>query len=226
MNNKELEKIIGYRFNDIKLLKESLTHSSFKNENNTNQERLEFLGDRVLGLVISDYLFNNFINEREGFLTNKYRYLVENRKCADIAKNIGIINFVKLGNSEKKRKEELSDSVLADTLEAIIGAVFIDGGYISAKKLILNLWKDLLSDNRLIKANVSTKNILQEYLHSTKNLEPKYGLVSKDGEDHNPLFTVELKVETFEKVLGIGSSIKEAELNAAQNFLNEFNIEY
>ena len=226
MNNEELEKIIGYKFNDIKLLKESLTHSSFKNQNNTNQERLEFLGDRVLGLVISEYLFTNFINEREGFLTNKYRYLVENKKCADIAKNIGIINFLILGNSEKKRIEELSDSVLADTVEAIIGAVFIDGGYISAQNLILNLWKDFLTDNKLIKANVSPKNILQEYLHSTKKLEPKYDLISKNGEDHNPLFTVELKVESFERVLGLGNSIKEAELNAAQNFLNEFNIEY
>ncbi|MED5437219.1 MAG: ribonuclease III [Pseudomonadota bacterium] len=225
MNNEELEKIIDYKFNDIKLLKESLTHSSFKNQNNTNQERLEFLGDRVLGLVISDYLFKNFNNEREGFLTNKYRFLIENKKCADIAKNIGLINFLKLGNSEKKRKEELSDSVLANTVEAIIGAVFIDGGYVSAQNLILNLWKDFLTDKKLVKANVSPKNILQEYLHSKKNLEPKYVLISKDGEDHNPLFTVELKVESFERVLGLGSSIKEAELNAAENFLNEFNIE-
>jgi len=226
LNNEKLEKIIGYKFNDIKLLKESLTHSSFKNKNNANQERLEFLGDRVLGLVISEYLFKNFINEREGFLTNKYRYLIENKKCADIAKNIGIINFLKLGNSETKRKEPLSDSVLADTVEALIGAVFIDGGYLAAQNLILNLWQDFLTDDRLIKADISPKNILQEYLHSTKKLEPKYDLISKDGEDHSPLFTVELKVEGFEKVLGLGSSIKDAELNAAQNFLNEFNIEY
>ena len=225
MSNKELEKIIGYKFNNIKLLKESLTHSSFKNKKNTNQERLEFLGDRVLGLVISEYLFTNFCTEREGILTNKFRYLVENKKCADIAKNIGIINFLKLGDSEKKRKEELSDSVLANSVEALIGAVFIDGGFVSAKNLILNLWKDFLSDDKLIKANNSPKNILQEYLHSSKNLEPKYHLISKDGEEHNPLFTIELRVKSFETILGLGSSIKDAELNAAQNFLDEFDIE-
>ena len=225
MSNKELEKIIGYKFNNIKILKESLTHSSFKNKKNTNQERLEFLGDRVLGLVISEYLFTNFCTEREGILTNKFRYLVENKKCADIAKNIGIINFLKLGDSEKKRKEELSDSVLANSVEALIGAVFIDGGFVSAKNLILNLWKDFLSDDKLIKANNSPKNILQEYLHSSKNLEPKYHLISKDGEEHNPLFTVELRVKNFKTILGIGSSIKDAELNAAQIFLDEFDIE-
>jgi len=225
LSNKELEKIIGYKFNNIKILKESLTHSSFKNKKNTNQERLEFLGDRVLGLVISEYLFTNFCTEREGILTNKFRYLVENKKCADIAKNIGIINFLKLGDSEKKRKEELSDSVLANSVEALIGAVFIDGGFVSAKNLILNLWKDFLSDDKLIKANNSPKNILQEYLHSSKNLEPKYHLISKDGEEHNPLFTVELIVKNFKTILGIGSSIKDAELNAAQIFLDEFDIE-
>jgi len=225
LSNKELEKIIGYKFNNIKILKESLTHSSFKNKKNTNQERLEFLGDRVLGLVISEYLFTNFCTEREGILTNKFRYLVENKKCADIAKNIGIINFLKLGDSEKKRKEELSDSVLANSVEALIGAVFIDGGFVSAKNLILNLWKDFLSDDKLIKANNSPKNILQEYLHSSKNLEPKYHLISKDGEEHNPLFTVELRVKNFKTILGIGSSIKDAELNAAQIFLDEFDIE-
>ena len=201
MSNKELEKIIGYKFNNIKILKESLTHSSFKNKKNTNQERLEFLGDRVLGLVISEYLFTNFCTEREGILTNKFRYLVENKKCADIAKNIGIINFLKLGDSEKKRKEELSDSVLANSVEALIGAVFIDGGFVSAKNLILNLWKDFLSDDKLIKVNNSPKNILQEYLHSSKNLEPKYHLISKDGEEHNPLFTIELRVKSFETIL-------------------------
>ncbi len=223
-NLNKLQKKIGYTFTNIELLEEALTHSSYNDKSNINQERLEFLGDRVLGLVISEYLFNNFNKEREGFLTNKYRYLVQNKKCTEVAKNIKIINFLKLGNSEKKKKETLSDSILANSIEAMLGAIFLDSDYQSVRKIILNLWKEFLVDQKILKADISPKNILQELLHANKKSEAEYKLISKEGEDHNPNFIVEVIVSNLGKTNGEGSSIKDAEMDAAERFLKEFQI--
>jgi len=223
-NLNKLQKKIGYTFTNIELLEEALTHSSYNDKSNINQERLEFLGDRVLGLVISEYLFNNFNKEREGFLTNKYRYLVQNKKCTEVAKNIKIINFLKLGNSEKKKKETLSDSILANSIEAMLGAIFLDSDYQSVRKIILNLWKEFLVDQKILKADISPKNILQELLHANKKSEAEYKLISKEGEDHNPNFIVEVMVSNLGKTNGEGSSIKDAEMDAAERFLKEFQI--
>ena len=219
-----LQKNIGYTFTNIELLEEALTHSSYSDINNLNQERLEFLGDRVLGLVISEYLFINFINEREGFLTNKFRYLVQNKQCTEVAKNIEILNFLKLGNSEKKKKEALSDSILANTIEALLGAIFLDSDYQSVKKIILNLWKEFLADKKILKADISPKNILQELLHARDKSEAEYKLISKEGEDHDPIFTVKVRVKNIGEANGGGNSIKDAELDAAERFLKEFEI--
>ena len=223
-NLNKLQKKIGYIFTNIELLEEALTHSSYNDKSNINQERLEFLGDRVLGLVISEYLFNNFNKEREGFLTNKYRYLVQNKKCTEVAKNIKILNFLKLGNSEKKKKETLSDSILANSIEAMLGAIFLDSDYQSVRKIILNLWKEFLVDQKILKADISPKNILQELLHANKKSEAEYKLISKEGEDHNPNFIVEVIVSNLGKTNGEGSSIKDAEMDAAERFLKEFQI--
>ncbi len=223
-NLNKLQKKIGYTFTNIELLEEALTHSSYNDKSNINQERLEFLGDRVLGLVISEYLFNNFNKEREGFLTNKYRYLVQNKKCTEVAKNIKILNFLKLGNSEKKKKETLSDSILANSIEAMLGAIFLDSDYQSVRKIILNLWKEFLVDQKILKADISPKNILQELLHANKKSEAEYKLISKEGEDHNPNFIVEVIVSNLGKTNGEGSSIKDAEMDAAERFLKEFQI--
>ncbi|MEC7381283.1 MAG: ribonuclease III [Pseudomonadota bacterium] len=223
-NLNKLQKKIGYTFTNVELLEEALTHSSYNDKSNINQERLEFLGDRVLGLVISEYLFNNFNKEREGFLTNKYRYLVQNKKCTEVAKNIKILNFLKLGNSEKKKKETLSDSILANSIEAMLGAIFLDSDYQSVRKIILNLWKEFLVDQKILKADISPKNILQELLHANKKSEAEYKLISKEGEDHNPNFIVEVIVSNLGKTNGEGSSIKDAEMDAAERFLKEFQI--
>tara|TARA_B100000029_G_scaffold500485_1_gene572306 strand:- start:895 stop:1590 length:696 start_codon:yes stop_codon:yes gene_type:complete len=223
-NLNKLQKKIGYTFTNIELLEEALTHSSYNDKSNINQERLEFLGDRVLGLVISEYLFNNFNKEREGFLTNKYRYLVQNKKCTEVARNIKILNFLKLGNSEKKKKETLSDSILANSIEAMLGAIFLDSDYQSVRKIILNLWKEFLVDQKILKADISPKNILQELLHANKKSEAEYKLISKEGEDHNPNFIVEVIVSNLGKTNGEGSSIKDAEMDAAERFLKEFQI--
>ena len=217
----KLEKKIKYDFNNKDLLEEALTHSSFKNNSNSNQERLEFLGDRVLGLVIAEFLFQNFLSEREGVLTNKFRYLVQNKQCTKIAEKLDIISYLQLGNSEKNKT---THSILADSMEALLGAVYLDGGYDVSKKVILSLWGEYLNNDEILNATVSSKNILQEYLHANSFSEASYSVISKDGEDHKPSFLVEVSVDKIGKVNALGKSIKEAEINAAKKFIDEFEI--
>ncbi|MBP56183.1 MAG: ribonuclease III [Rhodobiaceae bacterium] len=217
----KLEKKIKYDFNNKDLLEEALTHSSFKNNSNSNQERLEFIGDRVLGLVIAEFLFQNFLSEREGVLTNKFRYLVQNKQCTKIAEKLDIINYLQLGNSEKNKT---THSILADSMEALLGAVYLDGGYDVSKKVILSLWDEYLNNDEILNATVSSKNILQEYLHANSFSEASYSVISKDGEDHKPSFLVEVSVDKIGKVNALGKSIKEAEINAAKKFIDEFEI--
>ena len=216
-----LEQKINYNFKNKDLLEEALTHSSFKNKSNSNQERLEFLGDRVLGLVIAEFLFQNFLNEREGILTNKFRYLIQNKQCAKIAEKLDIINYLKLGNSEKNK---ITNSILADSIEALLGAIYLDGGHDQSKKVILSLWGEYLDNDEMFNATVSSKNILQEYLHANSFSEAVYLIISKDGEDHKPSFLVEVSVDKIGKVNALGKSIKEAEINAAKKFIDEFEI--
>ena len=217
----KLEKKIKYDFINKDLLEEALTHSSFKNNSNSNQERLEFLGDRVLGLVIAEFLFQNFLSEREGVLTNKFRYLVQNKQCTKIAEKLDIISYLQLGNSEKNKT---THSILADSMEALLGAVYLDGGYDVSKKVILSLWDEYLNNDEILNATVSSKNILQEYLHANSFSEASYSVISKDGEDHKPSFLVEVSVDKIGKVNALGKSIKEAEINAAKKFIDEFEI--
>ena len=223
-NINNLEDKINYKFKDINLLEEALTHSSFKNNTKSNQERLEFLGDRVLGLVIAEYLFQNFISDREGLLTNKFRYLIQNKQCTNIAKKIDIIHYIKLGSSEKSNKKAISDSILADSVEALLGAIYIDGGLNKSKKIILSLWDEYLTNEETLNAKVSVKNILQEYLHLNNFSQASYLVISKDGQDHEPNFLVEVSVLEIGKAKAHGKSIKDAEVNAAQKFIEEFNI--
>ena len=223
-NIKYLQNNIKYKFKDINLLNEALTHTSFQNNSETNQERLEFLGDRVLGLVIAEYIFQNFLNDREGVLTDKFRYLIQNKQCTKIAKKIGIIDYIRLGNSEKNKINSISESILANTVEALLGAIYLDGGFKESKNVILFLWREYLEDDNTHNATVSSKNILQEYLHANNISEPIYSVISKVGHDHKPNFLVEVSVDKIGKTKGKGKSIKEAEIKAAKNFIKEFNI--
>lgn len=219
-----LQNNIKYEFKDINLLYEALTHTSFQNKSNINQERLEFLGDRVLGLVIAEYLFQNFLNDREGILTDKFRYLIQNKQCTKIAKKIGIIDYIRLGNSERNKINSISESILANTVEALLGAIYLDGGFTESKNVILFLWHEYLENDKIFTVTVSSKNILQEYLHANNFSEATYSVISKHGQDHEPNFLVEVSVDNIGKTEGKGKSIKEAEIKAAKNFIKEFNI--
>jgi len=216
---KELEKIIKYNFKKSTILEKALTHKSF--DNNINNEKLEFLGDRVLGLVISEKLLNKFPDEKEGIIDKKFANLVNKKTCLVIAKKINLKKFILLGSSHKKL-ERSADKISSDCLEAIVGAIYLDGGLKSAEKFIFNFWQEFL-----IKSNVTlidSKTKLQEFsLKKFKEL-PTYVFFKKTGPQHRPLFKTEVQIPNSKKIVGVGSSKKNAQQNAAAKLLKILNL--
>ena len=216
---KELEKIIKYNFKKLSLLEKALTHKSFNND--INNEKLEFLGDRVLGLVISEKLLNKFPNEKEGIIDKKYANLVNKKTCLLVAKKINLKKFILLGSSHKKL-ERSADKISSDCLEAIVGAIYLDGGLKSVEKFILNFWDEFLLKSTITLIDSKTK--LQEFsLKKFKEL-PKYVFFKKTGPQHKPLFKTEVQIPNSKKTIGEGSSKKNAQQNAAAKLLKILNI--
>ena len=216
---KELEKIIKYNFKKISLLEKALTHKSF--DNIINNEKLEFLGDRVLGLVISEKLLDKFPDEKEGIIDKKFANLVNKKTCAFIAKRINLKSFIFLGSSHKKL-ERSADKISSDCLEAIVGAIYLDGGLKSAEKFILSFWEEYLLKSTITLIDSKTK--LQEFsLKKYKEL-PKYIFFKKTGPQHRPIFKTEVQIPNSKKIIGIGSSKKNAQQNAASKLLKILNI--
>ena len=214
----KLENLIGYSFNDKDILTQSLTHPSSENSKFSNMERLEFLGDRVLGLIIAEKIFIKFNSRKEGELSSYFNYLVQRSTCVIIAKKISLDNFIIFGKSEFS-SDGLKDSILSNILESLIGAIFIDSGYDNAKRVVLTLWNDLINDEK-IDLNISNpKSELQETVLSSKKDLPVYKLLSVSGKDHKPEFTIILSVVGYESVLATGNSKQEAEKNAAMEML-------
>ncbi len=216
---KEIEKILKYSFKKISLLETALTHKSF--DNNTNNEKLEFLGDRVLGLVISEKLLNKFPNEKEGIIDKKFANLVNKKTCLLVARKINLKKFILLGSSHKKL-ERSADKITSDCLEAIVGAIYLDGGLKAVEKFILNFWEEFLLKSTITLIDSKTK--LQEFsLKKFKEL-PKYVFFKKTGPQHRPLFKTEVQIPNSKKIIGIGSSKKNAQQNAAAKLLKILNI--
>tara|TARA_B100001057_G_scaffold185596_1_gene186382 strand:- start:251 stop:916 length:666 start_codon:yes stop_codon:yes gene_type:complete len=216
---KELEKIIKYNFKKSSLLEKALTHKSL--DNNINNEKLEFLGDRVLGLIISEKLLDKFPNEKEGIIDKKFANLVNKRTCLLIAKRINLKKFILLGSSHKKL-ERSADKISSDCLEAIVGAIYLDGGLKSVEKFILNFWSEYLLKSTVTLIDSKTK--LQEFsLKKFKEL-PKYTFFKKTGPQHRPLFKTEVQIPDSKKIAGVGSSKKNAQQNAASKLLKILNI--
>ena len=214
----KLENLIGYSFNDKDILIQSLTHPSSENSKFSNMERLEFLGDRVLGLIIAEKIFIKFNSRKEGELSSYFNYLVQRSTCVIIARKINLDNFIIFGKSEFS-SDGLKDSILSNILESLIGAIFIDSGYDNAKIVVSTLWDDLINDEK-IDLNISNpKSELQETVLSSKKDLPVYKLLSVSGKDHKPEFTIMLSVVGYESVLAIGNSKQEAEKNAAMEML-------
>ena len=216
---KDLEKIIKHSFKNSSLLKKSLTHKSLDSIN--NNEKLEFLGDRVLGLVISQKLLEKFPDEKEGIIDKKFANLVNKKTCNSIAGKLNLKKFILLGSSHKNL-ERSADKIFSDCLEAIVGAIYLDGGLKAAQKFILSFW-ELYLDKSVITL-VDSKTQLQEYsLKKYKEL-PKYTFHKKIGPQHKPLFKTEVQIPNSKKIFGVGSSKKNAQQNAASKLLKILKI--
>ena len=211
---KEFEKIIKYNFKNISLLQTALTHKSFDNE--MNNEKLEFLGDRVLGLVISQKLLQKFPNENEGIIDKKLANLVNKKTCSLIARKLNLKKFLYLGLSNKNL-DRSADKITSDCLEAIVGAIYLDNGLKSSEKFILNFWNLYL--DRSVITLIDSKTQLQEYsLKKFKKL-PEYSFYKKTGPQHNPLFKTVVQIPNSKKIFGTGTSKKNAQQNAAFKLL-------
>jgi ribonuclease III len=220
----KFESIISYTFTDMKLLIQALTHSSYANENSLkkteNNERLEFLGDAVLEIITSDYLFKKYPHLLEGELTKIRASIVCEPTLAEVARVVGLGKFLLLGKGEDISGGRNRDSVLSDAIEALIGAIYLDGGIESAYKFIEDM---ILTDAEERKRFVDSKTHLQEYIQQTSDIPIEYVVISESGPDHNKCFAIEIHHEG--RVIGIGSgrSKKVAEQHAAFDALNKIN---
>ena len=213
------EKIIKYNFKKKSILEKALTHKSYNN--NINYEKLEFLGDRVLGLTISEKLLEKYPEEKEGVIDKKFANLVNKKTCSLIAKKIDLKKFIYLGSSHKKI-DRSSDKIISDCLEAIVGAIYLDGGLKSAEKFIDYFWAEYLLKSNITLIDPKTK--LQEFSLKKFKVLPKYIFSKKTGPQHRPLFRTEVQIPNSKKVIGIGPSKKRAQQDAADKLLKLLNI--
>ena len=210
INYQDLQKKINVKFKNLDLLIQSLTHKSF--DTKKNYEKMEFLGDRVLGLVIAKKLLETYPDEKEGILDKKFASLVNKNTCLEIAKKINLEKYILTFNPNNK-KIKIEDKIISDSCEALIGAIYLEKGLASAEKVILDLWKNNIIDSIITQIDAKTK--LQEL--SLKNFKklPIYKLISNTGPRHKPSFTVGVKLPNTKYFFGSGKSKKDAEQNAA-----------
>ena len=216
---KELEKVIKYSFKNKDYLTQSLTHKSFDNIN--NNEKLEFLGDRVLGLIISQKLLEKFPNEKEGVIDKKFANLVNKKTCYSVARKINLKKFMILGSSHR-HLERSAEKIVSDCLEALIGAIYLDSDLKSVQKFILYFWESYL--NKSIITLVDSKTQLQEYSLKKFKEFPKYIFYKKTGLQHKPFFKTEVQIPNSKKISGTGTSKKNAQQNAASKLLKILNV--
>jgi len=210
INYQDLQKKINVKFKNLDLLVQSLTHKSF--DTKKNYEKMEFLGDRVLGLVIAKKLLETYPDEKEGILDKKFASLVNKNTCLEIAKKINLEKYILTFNPNNK-KIKIEDKIISDSCEALIGAIYLEKGLATAEKAILDLWKNNIIDSIITQIDAKTK--LQEL--SLKNFKklPIYKLISNTGPRHKPSFKVGVKLPNTKYFFGLGKSKKDAEQNAA-----------
>lgn len=216
---KRLCRRLGYEFKNLAFLKQALTHCSAGSENN---ERYEFLGDSILSFVIAHALFSKFPEQTEGQLSRLRAFLVKGEMLAEIAAEIELGDYLFLGQGELKSGGFRRASILADALEAVIAAVFLDGGIEESKQLILKLYQSRLDDESLHNNLKDAKTQLQEYLQAYKKPLPEYSLTKIEGEEHDQIFYVSCKVSGIkEMTIGSGPNRRKAEQDAAIQFLQQ-----
>ena len=213
-NINKLEISLGFKINNVELYNKSITHKSADKTN--NYEKLEFLGDRVLGLCISKKLLEIFPNEKEGILDKKLASLVNKNKCYEIGKQLKLDKFLKIGNLRQK-KQIIEKKIISDSCEALIGAIYLDKGFEFAEKFILKNWEKNINDKNIIIVDSKTK--LQEYSLKKFKILPIYKFISNSGPKHKPNFKVAVKLKDTTFVEAEGASKKLAQQAAAKKLL-------
>lgn len=226
VNIEQIQNIINYTFKDEVLIKRAFIHRSYPNEHPDkdlkHNERLEFLGDAVLELVVTEYLYALFPEEDEGILTNYRAAIVKTDNLALICRDLGLKDFLCMSKGELSSGSNNNDSILADLLESVIGAIYLDSGYSFAKefieKVIIVTLKQILENNLHIDPKSEFQNLSQLYLKQT----PKYEIISETGKDHEKIFEAVVKVQDEAFGTGTGKSKQLAETSAARNGLSQF----
>jgi ribonuclease-3 len=229
INTAELERLLGYRFRNEGLLIEALTHTSFQYENSGNKtahnERLEFLGDSVLGLVIAEDLFVRDSSLSEAGMSKIKSYLVNKSVLYEIAASLSLSSFVRLGRGEESTGGRYKRSILSDSVEALFGAVYLDSEYGTTKELILRLYSGKISEAVANKEGYDSKSELQEHSQAVYGILPEYRIVRQEGEEHRKIFTAEVYINNKSRGMGSGKSKKEAEISAAKEALEKMAAE-
>ena len=213
----QLAEALGHRFADPSLLRLALTHSSASGRGLAANERLEFLGDRVLGLAIADLLYRRFTGEEEGHLARRFAVLVSRESLAQVAGQIGLAPHLALARGEEDSGGRANPAILADACEAVIAALYLDGGLPAAQRFIERQWAGLVEQDR--RPPQDAKTALQEWAQAAGRKLPSYVVVSSEGPAHEPLFTVEVRVDGLPPTTGTGRSKRVAEQTAAAEAL-------
>ena len=211
------EQRLGYEFSDVSLLIEALTHSSIASESRKDNQRLEFLGDRVLGLVMAEALLEIDQFASEGTLAPRFNALVRKEACAEVARHIDLGGVLKIGRSEMLSGGRRKDALLGDGMEAVIAAIYKDGGFEVAKRTITELWGDRIKN---VKGDArDAKTMLQEWAQARGQNPPKYEIMSQSGPDHAPEFLVKVLLDSGETADATAGSKRQAEQMAAKSLL-------
>jgi ribonuclease-3 len=212
---------IGYRFSDEALLLQALTHGSTL-KHKGDYQRLEFLGDRVLGLIIAEHLYGSNPGKTEGELTGMLSGLVRSESCARAGDTVGLSEFVIVGAGERAKGMNLNRTVLGDVMEALVAGIYLDGGFEQARAFVLKAWDDQLKNPEV--AVKDAKTFLQEWALARALPIPSYKVLSREGPEHEPVFVVSVDVKGHEPAEGTAKSKQGAEKQAAENFLKREGI--
>ena len=216
LNLHKLQKKINIKFKNTNLLYKSMTHKSFDSKN--NNEKLEFLGDRVLGLIISKKLLEIYPDDKEGILDKKLASLVNKEKCLEISKSLNLEKFILVGNNRNKN-QPIENKIIADCCESLIGAIYLDQGFNVVEKFIIKIWSHQLKQS--VNTYIDPKTLLQE--HSLKKYKklPQYRLISSHGPRHFPTYKISVSIVGSKEYVGKGNSKQKAEQDGASKLLKE-----
>ena len=215
---REFQEKLGYFFTDEELLRTALTHSSYVNEANltiSHNERLEFLGDAVVGIYFSEELFKRFEHSREGELTNLRSSMVSGEALSARAKEVGLDKYLRLGKGEEQQGGRRRSTLLANAFEAVVGAIFLDGGYETVQKVLFRITLPIWDDLSFSEKKRDSNSLLQEFMQQNFKLRPSYELIETSGPEHEKFFTIEVVLPDGKAIIARGTTLKKAEQKAA-----------